>query len=539
MSKLHEVSALRNAKINKVEALKALKMPQSVYDELESICQNGYGNLRDEDSKFFLKCFGLFDKGDGRFMIRLRIPGGRLSIEQARTIGALAKTYGEDYIDITTRQQIELRYIPFEALATVLKVLDSVGITTFQTGIDNFRNIVTSSFDGHIDGGHIECMPIIEELQSIFLKREEWIGILPRKFNTAIIGAGVNDCNIFGHDCCFLPARKNGISGFNLFLGGKVGVQAQDTGLFVQREQVKPVFEAIIKLFKQYGFRDNRNKNRLHFLIEAAGMDAFSRAIADQLDFDLSDSGELLLNAEHRVGSDGCVELAKNKKAVLFSIPSGIFSGSDMVEAAEVAYASSAELRLSIEQSFYMIVDEAEVGSVKGSGLYEKYRRFHNVYFTHQIACAGKATCSFGVIPNKPDAVEMAEFLDRELPMDSGKIRMHWSACPKGCGIHGIADIGFEGCKAKDADGNSCHGVHIFIGGKASFEAKEARQVFKAVPLVEAKHIVKKIVALYKQERKDGESFEMYDSRVLSLLSVEELRAKVICGVSEDENIIF
>lgn len=532
MSKLHEVYTLRNKKINKVEALKALKTPQSVYDKLESICQSGYENLQDEDSKFFLKCFGLFDKGEGQFMIRLRIPGGRLSIEQAKTIGTVAKTYGKDYIDITTRQQIELRYIPFEALATVLKVLDSVGITTFQTGIDNFRNIVTSSFDGHINDGHIECMPIIEELQSIFLKREEWIGILPRKFNTAILGAGVNDCNVFGHDCCFLPARKNGMNGFNLYLGGKVGVQAQDTGLFVQHKQVKPVFEAIIKLFRQYGFRDNRNKNRLHFLIEAAGMDEFSKAIAAQLDFDLLSSGELQLNAEHRVGNDGCVELAKNKKAVLFSIPSGIFSGSDIIEAAEVAHASSGEIRLSIEQSFYIITDETQVEAVKGSGLYEKYRKFHNVYFTHQIACAGTATCSFGVIPNKPDAIEMAEFLDRELPMDSGKIRMHWSACPKGCGIHGIADIGFEGCKAKDSEGNSCFGVHIFIGGKASFEAKEARQVFKAVPLDEAKHIVKKIVSHYKHERLDGESFEMYDSRVFSILSIEELRAKVISDIT-------
>jgi ferredoxin-nitrite reductase len=527
MSKLLEAFEARNTKTNKVETLKAMKTPRSVYDQLENICEAGYENLKDEDSKFFLKCFGLFDKGEGKFMMRLRIPGGRLSIKQANTIGAIAKTYGEDYIDITTRQQIELRFIPFNALATILRVLDSAGISTFQTGIDNFRNIVTSPFDGYGKSDYIECMPLIEELQSIFLARDEWIGILPRKFNTAILGCGTNDCNIFGHDCCFVPAKKNDIYGFNLYLGGKVGVQAAESGLFIQREQVKPVFEAVITLFKKYGFRDNRNKNRLHFLIESVGMEEFAKAIVDVCGFALLSSGELMLDAEYQVGSDGCVELSGGKRALLFSIPSGIFSGTDLIAAAEAARDVDGEIRLSIEQSFFIIADEAKVGMLKGSPLYEKYRQFHNVYFTHQIACAGTATCSFGVIPNKPDAIEMAEFLEKELPLDGGKIRMHWSACPKGCGIHGIADIGFEGCKAKDAEGNTCFGVHIFIGGKASFEAKEARQVFKAVPLTDAKHIVKKIVTLYRDERLEGESFEAYDTRCLSALETEVLAAKI------------
>lgn len=527
MTKLHEASVARSKKVNKVEALKSLKSPLSVYDELEAICRQGYENLKDEDSKFFLKCFGLFDKNDGTFMIRVHIPGGRLSVEQARTVGTLSQRYGNDYIDITTRQQIELRYIPFSDLATVLRELERIGITTFQTGIDNFRNIVTSSFDGCAKESYIECMPIIEELQSIFLKREEWLGVLPRKFNTAILGSGMNDCNIFGHDCCFLPAKKEGTLGFNLYLGGKVGVQAEESGLFMRPEEVKPVFEAIIALFKQYGFRDNRNKNRLHFLIEAVGMAAFAEAIVEHAGLPLQSSGELLLESEYRVDHEGCVDLAGGKKAVLFSIPSGIFSGTDLIDAAEITRQCDGEIRLSVEQSFYVICRDEQVGRVKGSGLYEKYRTFHNVYFTHQIACAGTATCSFGVIPNKPDAIEMAEFLEKELPLDGGKIRMHWSACPKGCGIHGIADIGFEGCKAKDAEGNSCFGVHIFIGGKASFEAKEARKIYKSVPLSDAKHLVKNIVTLYKNERLEGESFEAYDSRTLALLTPEEIIEKV------------
>ena len=100
----------RNKKINKIEKLKELKTPISVYNKLDEICANGLDNLADEDGAFFLKCFGLFLKKDGKFMLRIRIPGGQLNGEQALKLGELSQKYGEDYIDITTRQQLEFRF---------------------------------------------------------------------------------------------------------------------------------------------------------------------------------------------------------------------------------------------------------------------------------------------------------------------------------------------------------------------------------------------------------------------------------------------
>jgi len=111
----------------------------------------------------------------------------------------------------------------------------------------------------------------------------------------------------------------------------------------------------------------------------------------------------------------------------------------------------------------------------------------------------------------------------QEVPILGGKVRMYWSACPKGCGIHGVADIGFEGCKAKDTEGNNVDGVHIYLGGKATKGATEARVLYKAIPLTEAKYKVTKLMKLYKDEKEDHESFEAYDSRVLSAKSSEEI----------------
>jgi len=527
MKKLQEAYDLRSNKVNKIEKIKDLKAPMSVYEKLDILCANGLENLAAEDGSYYLKCFGLFLKKDNSFMLRIRIPAGQLTALQAMKIGQISERYGNNYIDITTRQQLEFRYLKLENLAIILRELDSVGISTFQTGVDNFRNIVTSSFDGLGNKSIIKCKPIIDELQALFFKKEEWIGTLPRKFNTAILGTNVNDCNIYGHDCCFVVAKKGDEVGFNLYLGGRVGVQARDTGLFVKQSEVITTFKAIIELFKQYGFRDNRNKNRLHFLLEAVGMGTFINAIKENTLLPYTSSGIVLCKEEYILDESGVFTLDRDLDAFHFSIPSGIFTGSDMMQAGALAAHIDAELRLSVEQSFYLIGEAKSIKSIHNSALYIKYKAYHNTYYNHQIACAGTATCVFGVIPNKPDAIEMANFLQREVPLKNAKIRMYWSGCVKGCGIHGVADIGFEGCKAKDENGETCFGVHILIGGKTTQGAKEARVLYKSIPLQNAKYLVKNLVLAYKNERNEGESFESYDDRVLSLLSVDEILQKV------------
>jgi ferredoxin-nitrite reductase len=95
---------------------------------------------------------------------------------------------------------------------------------------------------------------------------------------------------------------------------------------------------------------------------------------------------------------------------------------------------------------------------------------------------------------------------------------MYWSACVKGCGIHGVGDIGFEGCKAK-VDGKPAYGVHITIGGKLTGEGSEGHSVMKTVPLVYAKYYVESLMHEYKRMKKPGESFERFYDRILSQYS--------------------
>ena len=66
--------------------------------------------------------------------------------------------------------------------------------------------------------------------------------------------------------------------------------------------------------------------------------------------------------------------------------------------------------------------------------------------------------------------------------------------------------------------------MHIFLGGKASKEAKEARIIAKKTTMKKAKEITKKLVLLYKNQRIKNESFEAYETRVLSQLSIQDIQ---------------
>ena len=80
---------------------------------------------------------------------------------------------------------------------------------------------------------------------------------------------------------------------------------------------------------------------------------------------------------------------------------------------------------------------------------------------------------------------------------------------------------------AKDENGNSCDGVKIFIGGKATTSILEARQLSKAIPLPKAQEVVKELLNIYKTRKLENESFESFDSRVLSSLDINEIQKRV------------
>jgi len=528
MQTLVEAHRARSKKINKIESIKDTKSIAEAMADLERYVTMGYDAISREDLAYHFKCFGLFDmsKVDGKnlFMIRVRIPGGQLDAKQAEVLGAVAVEYGRDSIDLTTRMQVELRYIAIEDVPTVLHKLDAVGLSTYQAGVDNIRNILTDPLDGVSIDNHIEAMPILSELQKSFLRVDECIGSLPRKFNTAISGSISNRCNIMGHDCCFYLAQKDGVYGFNVALGGKVAEVASRADVFLKDSaEVVLFFTHLIKVFKEYGFRDNRNKNRLFYLIEAVGMRALVLAVMDSAQYEFATAGdEISDDVPHT--SSGVISQKDSKFAVRIVVPVGSFGGSAMIDVAQTSMLfGDGRIRLTYDQNLFILgVDD--VDSCLGAGIFDRYKSTDTPYINALISCIGKANCQYGVIDTKSVGKELARYMDESIKLpDDAQIRLHFSGCLKGCGLNTLGDIGFQGTKTKDSDGNICEAVHITLGGKMSKETKEGRVIYKKALLVDAKRYLGRLLEMYSEHRVHGESFEEYDSRVLSSMSIDEI----------------
>ncbi len=524
MEKLQTALESRNEKTNKIEKIKNCKKPIDTYKKIEEYAKNGYDTIPKEDKEYFLKCFGIFDKPvtPNEFMMRIRVPGGHLSYKQAVALGEISRDFGRDYMDLTTRAQIELRYISIENMPALLKKLESVGVTSYQTGVDNFRGIVADPLDSFAFDNIIPSQKTLLKMQEKFLYDEKWISAIPRKFNTSIIGSISNRCNAFGHDCCFVLAQKEGFYGYNLYIGGKVGKIAKNADIFLKNEEeVLLAYGALINLFKKYGFRDNRNRNRLFYLIESVGIQEMAKNIREYSGHDFTTAGTTLTKLDNEDADQGKMALKDGSFALHVTIPAGIFGGIDMIEVANISKKyGSGDIRLDIEQNLYMMnIKKENIKDIQDESFFTKYKQLGSPYANHLIACAGEKHCKFGVIPNKSDALNLVQYLEENLPLENdAKIRIYWSACVKGCGLHDLGDIGFEGCKVK-IDGNQEYGVHIFLGGRTTRNAQIGYSVLKSIPLKFAHLYVESLVLEYKKLRYKNESFEDFNQRVLNQYS--------------------
>ena len=124
--------------MNKIEVLKAEKDGLDIKESIARYAELGWEAISEEDIQR-LKWYGVFLRNPtpGFFMVRVRIPGGRTTTEQIRTLAHLAKTYGNGLLDLTTRQQFQLRQLRIKHVPEVFLQMEEAGLTSLQTGMDN------------------------------------------------------------------------------------------------------------------------------------------------------------------------------------------------------------------------------------------------------------------------------------------------------------------------------------------------------------------------------------------------------------------
>ena len=499
--------------MNKIEAYKSEKNGLDVKEDLPRFVEEGWETISDGD-KERLKWLGVFLRRQtpGHFMMRLRIPGGISNSVQFRALAGISSDFGKDFADITTRQQIQLRWFRIEQVQEIWDRLEAVGIVSTQTGMDNVRGIVGCPVAGLTPNELFDASPVVKEYNDIFVGNRKYTN-LPRKFNVTISGCLDNCTHAVTQDIALTPAVKTiadeEVKGFNVAVGGKQGSggfrSATGLDIFVLPRDAARICSEITLLFRDNGPREARNKCRLAFLVEEWGASRFRQELERRV-------GHPLLTAGYPAGSEAKFDhigIHPQKEDGLsyvgLVVPVGRLTAGQMLEAARLADTyGSGEVRLTIEQNLIIPnVPDDLLPALQEEPLLEEFRPDPSPVMRGLVSCTGIDYCHFALVDTKALALKTSRYLEKRMDAGLPALSINWSGCPNACGNHTVADIGLLGKKAR-VDGQVVEAVDVFLGGRVAAaagtptEGHAATKILENVPCDELPEALEKILASFK-----------------------------------------
>ena len=482
--------------VNKIEALKAAKDGLDVLPDLQryaALAAAGEDPQIPADDFERFKWYGLFHRKPtpGHYMLRMRIPGGVLTSEQAAAVGEIANAVGRGHADITTRMNIQLRWLTIADAPWALQRLAAAGLNSQQSGMDNVRNIVSCPLSGLSADELIDTRSLAARLQQAIVGGKRFSN-LPRKFNLSVTGCR-DDCgHAQTHDLSFVPAGRDGAVGFNVLVGGALGGMspeyARPLDAFVMESDAVDLALAVLDVYRDHGLREKRKESRLKWLLRAWGMERFREAVAEQFGRELPRAGRPL--SERRGGDHIGLTTQRDHalRTVGCHVPVGRTTGDDLIEFARLAREyGSAELRLTIQQNVLIpnVLADRQA-ELLAEPLLERYSPTPSPLLRAMVTCTGNDYCAFALIDTKGEALKLAEALDAryELSVDAEPVRFQISGCPHACGVHRTGEIGLLGAR-KRVDGEIIDVAHVFTGGRLGENAAPGDLTCPDIPMAD------------------------------------------------------
>lgn len=518
----------KKTKLNRIEKIKLEKDGLDVGTDIEKFALEGFESIGEDDLER-LKWFGTFFRKHtpGYFMVRIRIPNGIARAEQIETIAWITNNLGRGRADITTRQQIQLRWIKIDDVPKVLRLLNHAGLLTLQTGMDNIRNVVGCPVSGISRTELFESSPVVKRFNDIFVGSREYSN-LPRKMNVTITACKENCTNSATQDISLVPATKiisgKNVQGFNVFVGGKNGsggfMKSRPLDVFVTPLEAPELCKTIAVIYRDNGPRAARNKARLSFLIDEWGVEKLREAVEISLGVALERAGkdERFGHETDHIGVFPQLQHGLNYIGVL--VPVGKITGEQLSEAARLsALYGNGEIRLTAGQNLIIPnIQDENVNRVLSEKLLQELSPYPSAVMRSITSCSGSEYCNLALIETKNRALDIGHDLENMLPNFNPR-SINWSGCPSGCGNHTIADIGLLGKKTQ-VNGEIVDAVDIFIGGESGPETKPAIKIMENVPCSELTFVLEGLV--------QWGAFDKFRKQIDNLLNPEEPAPSVI-----------
>jgi sulfite reductase (NADPH) hemoprotein beta-component len=469
------------------------------------------------------------------YMLRIAIPYGTLSSKQLRGLAHVARKYDRGYGHFTTRQNIQFHWIKLADLPDAMADLAEVGLHGMQTSGNCTRNVTADQWAG-VAPGEIEDARVWAEILRQYTTLHPEFSFLPRKFKFAITASDHDRAAIRIHDIGLRIHRNAaGETGFEVMVGGGLGRSpfiAKTINDFVRPRDILSYVEAILRVYNQYGRRDNIYKARIKILVHELGIEAFKQDVEEEwrrirdgalalADDEIADIRSRFSYPAYETLPDAPPALAKaldnpNFKAwhtnavavhkapgyaiVTLSLKPvggtpGDATAQQMDAIADLAERYSfGEIRVGHEQNLAL----PHVAQRDLTALWRALDRIGvatpNVNLVSDIiSCPGLDYCSLANARSIPVAQELTRrFANPDVARLIGRLHINISGCINACGHHHVGHIGILG-----VDKNGEEFYQITIGGRADENAVLGELVGPAVPYAQVADVVEDIVEAY------------------------------------------
>jgi len=482
-------------------------------------------------------------------MQRIKLPGGILTAAQADCLAAIADDYGRGVIHVTTRQDVQMHWIPLDRVIDMYERLHEVGITTRGACSDSIRNVTACYHAGTLPDEPFDITPYCYAVHEYSLFHPLNL-TLPRKFKIGFSSCSDDCVQNRVNDVAYFPKAQGGRIGFRVFAGGGLGSQpflAIPIWDFVPADDLLLATEAIVRVQHRLGERKNRKKNRMKFLVKKLGAEVFTRELAAELARVEAECGDALRTElwdivgtfsmpapihspaaldptsdpafAHWQRTNVWAQKQSGYYGVTVQLPLGDCTADQLRAIANLARLhGSGMLRTSNDQNLYLPwIPGNRVGSVFEGLTHIRLAGPDALHITDVTSCPGADYCSLAVSRSMGMAAAIRKrLLEQDGHVeDLGVFRIKISGCPNSCGQHHVADIGLTGLSLKGHDGRDATHYSILVGGSVGEDdAAVGQRLAGRFPEGEIPGVISALAEYYRTRRQSGERFPTFVHRV-------------------------
>lgn len=448
------------------------------YEEFEKVTRQFYaGEITVPQYKGFSGGFGSYAQRGGKSgMLRLRLPGGRLSVDKLGFVVRSIEQYKIDKVHLTTCQTIQLHNLSADAVCDLAVAALEHGIVTRGGGGDFPRNVMASPLSGVEKGEYFDVLPYAEAAGKYLMGLIKTVK-LPRKLKVCFSNSQANHTHATFRDLGF-AAREDGL--FDVYSAGglgnnpKMGVLVAEA---VPGSQILYYIKAMVKLFVSYGNYENRAKARTRYMQDVLG-DKYVEAYQEKLTEAMSEE-KLDIQAEQRVVTkqpDGVQvddrRAASQKQEGLYAVEYHPIGGCPAPAKLKELYEAmkdmeQTEIRIAPDEKLYVI----NLTGAEAQKILEITKDSAQTEFEASVACIGASICQVGLRDSQKVLAELVS-ASRKWGYEDGVLpKIHISGCPSSCGTHQIGRIGLRGA-VKKVDGKTQPAFVLTVNGNDE-EGKE------------------------------------------------------------------